>query len=523
MSANPALINQPPANSQFGKPVLEEVVEPDFVMPAGEPLTAKGDLRLDETARGKMALMPDGTLLISKTHAFEASVGSFKARLERMRHPFKVKLVPLSVITEAYAGAVATKINASQMQGAAKTLFELATKLRASDIHIRYKEKLGTVILFRIHNDLEPIQEHSFDYGKQLVTTIYQAMAGEADATFMQMNPQDARISDRAKIPVEVDGIRVATSPQVDGGLMVLRLLYNDAIETVDPEVLGYDTSQSDDLRHMLRTPTGVNLVAGPTGSGKSTTLQRLLALYIRNTGGRKNVITVEDPPEYPIIGAIQTPVTNANTDEERTEAFTRAIRAAMRLDPDLIMVGEVRDGPSAQLAIRAAMTGHQLWTTVHANSSVAIIDRLIDLGVPLEMATDPTIISGLACQRLVKLLCSECKVPLTDKMSEYEPEDLDRIGRAVSLESTFVKGPGCACCNNKGVVGRSVVAETIVTNEAVMGYLRKRDRVGAIEYWRTNMGGRTMLEHAIDKINAGLIDPFETEEQVGPLSKAPN
>jgi len=466
--------------------------------------------------------LEDGRLLISKTHRFKPEVTGFIARLKRLNMPFVPHYVELSVLMDLHddENSDTTQRAATDMQRHARRVFEKAVLMRASDIHIRNDRQKSTVILMRVHGDLELVEEHPFDWGDQLCATIYQAMTDISDATFETMSHQDARISDRAKLPQGVDGIRVATTPQVNGYAMVLRLLYNDTVESFDLALLGYMRSQVSAVNLMKRRPTGINIIAGPTGSGKSTTLQRVLGSIIKETAGRKHVITVEDPPEYSIPGAVQTPVSNANTIEERSVQFQLAIRAAMRLDPDVIMIGEIRDTPSARLAVQAAMTGHQVWTTLHANGAFAIIDRLLDLDVPLENLTDHSIITGLTCQRLVKVLCPKCKVPLLDALDRYSDSDLRRIKSVVDVSNVFVTGMGCdhPDCRH-GSVGRTVVAETVITDASLMKFIRARDRIGAQEYWQRDQGGKTMLAHAIETVKQGLIDPFAAEDTVGPLN----
>lgn len=480
-----------------------------------------GKFPIGDELREILCYIDDGRLLISKSHAFNPHVRGFIGRLERLGCPCEKLHVDLSVVAQAYAGAAADSQHrtASDMQRAAKTLFDKAVDLRASDIHVRISKRNKTRIFVRVHNDLEFIEEHPYDYGDQLCSTIYQAMADVSDSTFEPLSRQDARIGDQSKLPSKLDGIRIATSPQVDGYIMVMRLLYNDASDTVDLSSLGYNAQQRDAIAFMKKRPTGVNIIGGPTGSGKSTTLQRILTSLIKEAEGRKHVITVEDPPEYPIPGSVQTPVTNADSEEERSRAFQIAIKASMRLDPDVIMIGEVRDTPSARLSIQAAMTGHQVWTTVHANSAFSIIDRLVDLGVPLELISDPSIITGLVCQRLLKVLCPSCKKPLTEAMGRYEDKDMRRVMSVVRLDKAFVRGDGCEHCRKSGTAGRTVVAEVIVTDQHLMTYIKKQDRIGAIEYWKRDQMGVTMLNHAIEKINEGLVDPFQAEDVIGPLS----
>jgi len=486
-------------------------------------LTAKGAEygQISDIARQRLAFLDDGRLLIAKTYTLDAQVRSFISKLKHKNIAFNIQHADLSVIASYYNQAEAEKKEGdhSDMQKAAKVLFQKAVEERASDIHIRVTKRENTQILFRIHNDLEFKFEHAFDYGEQLATAIYQAMADVSDSTFEPRSRQGARISETSKLAETLDGIRIATGPLADGFLMVLRLLYNDASADLSLSSLGFHQSQIDAVEYMKKRPTGVITIGGPTGSGKSTTLQRVLGSIIEETGGRKHIITVEDPPEYPVVGACQMPVTNANTEEERSEEYQSAIKATMRMDPDIIMLSEVRDHPTARLVIQAAMTGHQVWTTVHANSGLAIINRLMDLGVDAELLTDPSLVAGLICQRLVKQLCPQCKKPLSKYIDTFEPRDVERFERALDISKVFIQGSGCPHCRNSGIIGRTVVAETIVTDNTLMKFIKDGDRIGAINYIRQDQNVISMLGHAIIKINQGIVDPFQAESVVGLLS----
>ena len=273
----------------------------------------------------------------------------------------------------------------------------------------------------------------------------------------------------------------------------------------------------------MQSQPIGVSIISGPTGSGKSTTLQKVLRDYIRKTEGRRHVITVEDPPEYPIPGAIQTPVGNASNQDERAEMFIAAISSAMRLDPDTLMIGEVRDLPSAELALRAATTGHQVWTTLHANSALAIVTRLVNIGLEPDLLLDHTILTGLIGQRLIKRLCDNCKIPLVGNEEKCEPEVLERVKQVVThddLKKIFITGPGCECCRG-GTAGRTVAAEIIVPDARMCEILRKGDANGAYNYWQGEQNGMNIVQHTVEKILNGIVDPVMAERVVGSLLAA--
>lgn len=481
-------------------------------------LTSKGgDYQISDELRNMLVLLDNGSLIIAKTYAQNPHVRGFVSRLQRLGVEHTVQYADLSVVLDHYS-TDKTKVQHTDMQNAAKTLFEHAVSMRASDIHIRVSKRQRTQIFFRVHNDLEFAEEHPFEYGEKLCSTIYQAMADVSDSTFEQLSRQDARISERSKLPLNLDGIRIATSPQVDGYVMVLRLLYNDTSADLDLVNLGYNADQADVITLLKKKPTGIIVIGGPTGSGKSTTLQRVLASIILETQGRKHIITVEDPPEYPIPGAVQTPVANADTEEIRSAEFQKAIKASMRLDPDIIMLSEVRDKPSARLSVQAAMTGHQVWTTVHANSAIAIVDRFKDLGVDGELLTDPTIVAGLICQRLVKKMCPHCKRKLMDVADQFNLADIARVERVVPLSQVYVQGEGCSECRHTGVMGRTVVAETVMTDNNLMALIKRGERMAAIDYIRYQLGSISMLQHAIQKVGEGVIDPFQAEDIVGLL-----
>lgn len=484
-------------------------------------LTANGGIYAQSSdMQHILCYLDDGRLLVSKSHVHDPRVSSFKAYLARKNEQIAFLPVEMQVIADAYqqSSGTTTKESASKTQQSASELFQRAVESHASDIHIRVSKKSRTTILFRIHNDLSLQMEESFEYGEKLCAAIYQTMCDVSDATFNPLGRQDARISDPKRIPAKLDGIRIATAPTVDGNVMVLRLLYNDA-NGGEIKALGYADDHVAAFSMMRRRPTGINIIAGPTGSGKSTTQTRLLTTYINDTKRRKHVITVEDPPEYPIEWAVQTPVKDAETEEERSLEFQRAIASAMRLDPDVIMIGEIRDSASATLALRAAMTGHQVWSTLHANHALSILDRLRDLGIPLALLADPTIITGLICQRLVKTLCPYCKAPFTNDSREYKESDIDRVLSAVRrTENLCLAGKGCKHCSGSGTTGRTAIAEIIIPDETLMRFIKNEDRVGAHNYWRTEQKGRSMLAHAITKVEMGLVDPFMAEDAVGPL-----
>ena len=513
--ATPAKAGEPAATRANG----ERKAEP----PCAKTLSDHGELAASEEEGKFLCLLDDGRLLIAEGQEMNPYVLSYRARLERMRKPYRTVSVALDMIARAYREHRADGIEPLEhtaMQTVAKELIAQACRERASDIHIRV-HRHSTEILFRVHNELVRVREQTREHGERLLATLYAAMASVADNTYKPTERQDAAIADRDKLPDQLFGVRIATAPTSVGSVMVLRLLYNDAGDAAELESLGFTAEHAATLEFLKEQPIGMNIISGPTGSGKSTTLQRVLASSIRDTGGTIHVITVEDPVEYPIAGAVQTPVVNAAGEEARSATFAAAISNAMRLDPDTIMIGEVRDGASAQSALRAAMTGHQVWTTVHANNAISIVDRLIDLGLPLRMVTDESVITGLVSQRLVKLLCPHCKKRFAEVRDELDAALVARVNQIAGarLADVCVAGSGCAHCRQRGTIGRSVVAEVIRPDARFFAYLRDGDKAGALGYWLSHLGGETVTDHAIRKVLGGLVDPRMAERVVGHLT----
>lgn len=483
-----------------------------------------GELAASEEERKFLCLLDDGRLLIADGQEMNPFVMSYRARLDRLHHAYVPAPVGLDVVNRAYRErrrSGAEPLDHTAMQMLAKELIAQACRERASDIHIRVN-RFSTEILFRVHNELQRVREQTREQGERLLATLYAAMASVSDNTYKPTERQDAAIGDRDKLPDQLFGVRIATAPTSVGSVMVLRLLYNDAGDTTDLQRLGFTDAQAETLDFLKAQPIGMNIISGPTGSGKSTTLQRVLTSEIKDTAGTIHVITVEDPVEYPIAGAVQTPVINALGEEARSVVFAEAIANAMRLDPDTIMIGEIRDRASAQSALRASMTGHQVWTTLHANSAIAIVDRLIDLGLPLRMVTDESVVTGLISQRLVKLLCPHCKLRFAEQVHELDAALVARVKRVAGarIGDVCVAGPGCEHCRERGTIGRTVVAEVIRTDARFFALLREGDKAGAIAYWLRHLDGQTVVDHAIEKVLDGLVDPRMAERVVGHLTE---
>ncbi len=331
----------------------------------------------------------------------------------------------------------------SASQKSVVDLFREAVQNGVSDLHLEVSGD-KTFIRTRQNGDIGYFNsqvlggyQHPASVGYTIARTIYNSLATVSGLSFNERDTQDALVE------IKDEGInlrvRVATAPTEPAGFdMVMRLLViQDSTKPLTLSKLGYQKRQSDDIEEAVAQGVGVTIIAGTTGSGKSTTLQNVLMTEINNRNGNLKVITVEDPPEYFIPGASQIPVIR-DKDGSAVQAFKKAIKASMRMDPDVIMIGEVRDTDSAELLIEAVQTGHKVLSTIHASSALSIISRLENLGIQRDVLGDTEFISGLIYQKLFPVLCQKCCVPLFngEKTSIPSKKPLERV----LIENNFAK-----------------------------------------------------------------------------------
>ncbi|MGE0486277.1 MAG: type II secretion system ATPase GspE [Gammaproteobacteria bacterium] len=323
-------------------------------------------------------------------------------------------------------------------------LFAEAIREHASDIHIEsFEGRLG--IRLRVDGVLREVMRPPFAIAPLLVSRI--KIMAKLDIAEKRL-PQDGRISLRvANRPVDV---RVSTMPAGHGERVVLRLLDKRA-GRLELEQLGMDAATTARIDAIIHQPHGIFLVTGPTGSGKTTTLYAALS---RLNDSSRNVMTVEDPIEYFIDGIAQTQV-NTRVDM----SFARGLRAILRQDPDVVMVGEIRDLETAQIAIQASLTGHMVFSTLHTNSAIGAVTRLRDMGTePFLLASSLT---GVLAQRLVRVLCPACKRPRAVESHDH------RVLGEVGDEVVLFEAVGCAACNGIGYRGRTAIYELFALDAA--------------------------------------------------------
>ncbi|WP_183085124.1 GspE/PulE family protein [Trinickia fusca] len=421
-------------------------------------------------------------------------------------------------------GAAPNRHQAIPMQGEVLKLLAEAVHAHVSDIHIYVREHEAE-IKFRMGGDMVRQRQVNAQFGHELLAAAFN-MADVADATYRVHDYQAARISNgKTSLPSGLQAVRLQFNPLGSGGrYLIARLLYAERRwgNRVSLESLGFHPLHRKAFARMRQMPEGINIISGPTGSGKSTTLKVVLEGLYEERGQQINILTIEDPPEYEITGAAQLPVANVDTEEERGAAYRKAITAALRSDPDVIMPGEARDQAVINLVFTAAMTGHQVWTSLHANNAMAIFDRLRDQGVESYKLSDPHLVTGLTAQRLIKLLCPRCCTPLQEAPADELSTDLQHaISRTASafLETIrLVNRTGCGHCTG-GYSGRAVLAEVICPDQEFLDLMAQGDRVGAHRYWLDCLRGLTIAEHGWMRLIAGQIDPRDLLARVGPFS----
>jgi type IV pilus assembly protein PilB len=302
--------------------------------------------------------------------------------------------------------------------------------------------------------------------------------------------PQDGRIKLRMGKGREMD-FRVSSVPILFGEKVVLRLLDKSALQ-LDLTKLGFEQSSLEDLEKAIHRPVGMILVTGPTGSGKTTTLYSVLSELNKES---ENIMTAEDPVEYNFMG-----INQVQMHEDIGLTFASSLRSFLRQDPDIIMVGEIRDFETAQIAIQAALTGHLVLSTVHTNDAPGTISRLIDMGIEPFLITSSVIL--ILAQRLIRKICSECREQI-----KVHPQLLIDLGVSPDEAKNFnvFKGKGCTICSGTGYKGRVGLYEVMTMKEEVKELVLSRSSTSEIKKEAIRMGMKTLRQSGIHKVKEGL------------------
>lgn len=370
-------------------------------------------------------------------------------------------------------------------------LLSRAVELNASDIHIEPQEK-RFVVRMRIDGVLHEMDELEENFYLAVVSRI--KLLSGLDIAEKRL-PQDGKFSTRiGSLPID---IRTSTMPTVSGEDIVLRLLYRAKL-SFDLKTLGIEQDHYDVLMDMIKKPYGIVLVTGPTGSGKTTTLYSVLSI-LRNPEDK--IITIEDPVEYQIEGLNQIQIK-----PEIGLTFASALRSILRHDPDIIMVGEIRDKETAEIAIQAALTGHLVFSTLHTNDAPSSLFRLLDMGIE-DYLINASIV-GLIAQRIVRTNCPHCSEPIDidkDIQDKYHFDNLmDRFSH-LGISKSFKKGKGCKHCANTGYRGRSAIYEMFEYDEELKEeFIRKRSLISLQDMLYKRPYYRTLREDGFLKVLEG-------------------
>jgi general secretion pathway protein E/type IV pilus assembly protein PilB len=367
-----------------------------------------------------------------------------------------------------------------------------AHRLRASDIHLEPLEKR-----MRLRYRIDGVLHVMPDPPKKLQAALISRLKIMANMSIAEKRlPQDGRIQVRlADSRASID-LRVSSIPTNHGESVVMRILDKSSLTLGLPE-LGFLSDDQATIERILALPDGIFLVTGPTGSGKSTTLYA--CLHSINKPDRK-IITVEDPVEYQLSGVNQVPV-----NEDVGMTFAAALRAMLRQAPNIIMVGEIRDAETANIAINASLTGHLVFSTLHTNDAPSAVTRLVDIGVKQFLVASS--VRAILAQRLVRRICANCSEP-------YEPTEIEM--RALNLKpeqlegANFRKGHGCDKCRGTGYKGRMGIFEICVLDDEIRRMINERMSVASIRQRARDLGMRTLREDGLRKVLGGMTTPDE-------------
>ncbi|MCH4892098.1 type II secretion system protein GspE [Sphingomonas sp. SFZ2018-12] len=440
-------------------------------------------------------IAPDARFEEVDAAVFDAALGAAYAERAGAAAEFEMDEVDLAALADSAASVddlLDTRDDSPVIRLINAILLE-AIKEGASDVHVETQER-RLVVRFRIDGVLRDIVEPQRALAPLLVSRI--KVMAKLDIAERRV-PQDGRVTLRIG-GHDVDA-RVSTIPTQHGERVVMRLLERGGM-TLDLASLGMSERDRAVFTRLLERPNGMLLVTGPTGSGKTTTLYTALT---RLNDRKRNVMTVEDPIEYELPGIAQTQV-NPRTDM----TFARGLRAILRQDPDVIMVGEIRDQETAQVAVRSAMTGHFVLSTLHTNSAVGSVTRLIDMGVERYLLA-PMVV-GLVAQRLVRKLCTDCR-----RQDAAGEGDVALLGGGLRVGEPVWRAVGCDACHGDGYRGRAGVYEVVAVEDAFQAMIHDGASEAELERAARAGGNPGLIDDGVAKVRAGLTTVEEVARVV--------
>ena len=470
--------------------------------------------------RQALVLEAGEAYLIATPNPFDVTVRDWLEGLVPLGKPLHWRLAPPSVLTAFLAreetrvraldgslsgeggqiaiGSVAEDLSLQRISEDGSAVVRLlrstlhdGLKAGASDIHVEANNR-GLAIKYRIDGVLNYAGSiDGIDTAEQMISRV--KVLSELDISERRV-PQDGRfkVSWQGR---EID-IRVSIMPSIWGEDAVLRVLdkqaLTDHLQGLRLDAMGFDADIMARIRRLSSEPYGMVLVTGPTGSGKTTTLYAALTEI---NHGEDKIITIEDPVEYQLSGVLQIPV-----NEKKGLTFARGLRSILRHDPDKIMVGEIRDAETAQIAVQAALTGHLVFTTVHANNVFDVIGRF------LHMEVDPynlvSALNGVVAQRLIRTLCPACAQPAKPSAEDLGHADIDL---SASADWKFRRAVGCGSCRGTGYRGRKAIAELLVLNDEIRELIISRAPIRQLKEAARRNGTRSLRESALDLVRDGI------------------
>lgn len=398
----------------------------------------------------------------------------------------------------------------SVQQQRLRMIVKEALRAKVSDIHLEIRQHLAR-IRFRKHGELYVHAEWLPKLGREIASVAFNK---ETDHSILHFNPL---VPQSASMPLVIDGreirLRLSSLPAHGGFDVVMRVLDTaEEAKVLTLAELGYTDVQREILEKASGLPQGAIIISGPTGAGKTTTLAGCVSMV----ESWRKVYTIEDPVEKVLINATQVPVTS----EQEDRTFASMGVASLRMDPDVIVLGEMRDLPTAVVMVRAALTGHLVYSTLHTNTSVGIITRLVDMGISQNLLADPDMLVCLIAQRLVPVLCGACAKPILE--SEQHKFSIARWREVLgeNFAEIKVRGHDCDVCKGLGIIGRSVVAEIVWIDEAGRHFIKQCDILGWEKYLREH-GWMSYRDRTLDLVREGRCDPFDAERIIGTITPA--
>lgn len=408
-----------------------------------------------------------------------------------------------------------------------------AVRMKASDLHLMLM-KDRAVVRIRVNGELIDLKTVRTSVAEAVARAMYSQADVDSRAGKPSFNPREHQGASITRTATTADGrveqlkLRWESGPiwpdAFDVAIRILNIGADSEYRSL--ERLGYSAGQRAAMEDALRQPAGVILLCGQTGSGKSTTLATLAEMWTDRFEGARVLRTIEDPCEYIIKGGRQMPVSRTDDADRPEEGFHRALRSAMRMDPDALLLGEIRDPVTADLLQQATLTGHKGFSTVHAASPFAVIWRLEELGIKRERLASEGFINAIVHQELVQLLCENCSVPFAE--STASPDHRSQIEAdlpAGVLQNARCRGMGCERCTN-GISRRKALASILIPDAQIRMLIGKHQDIEAMQHWRSGKIARhgatqavSVVQQAHQLIAAGVFSPVDADKTLGCLA----